>query len=72
MIWMDRRLNYLANDRAFKLNRIHALSSGWARLHMTADGVTHDITDEELGRLREDVAEIEQILTEEGCSFPDT
>jgi hypothetical protein len=64
-------LNYLAQERADKLNRLDVLTSRCARLHMTADGVTRDITDEQIAKLREDIAEIEEILREEGCSFPE-
>jgi hypothetical protein len=67
---MDKRwLGYLAGERHHKLKRIYALSSGAARLHMTHDGVQRDITDETIARLRADVAEIEQILKEEGCTW---
>jgi hypothetical protein len=38
---------------------------------MTVEGITRDVTDEELTKLRDDVAELDEILTEEGCSFPD-
>jgi hypothetical protein len=68
---MKRWLHYLANERAYKLSRIDALASGWARLQMISDGATRDVTDEELEKLRADVAEIDHILSEEGCSFPD-
>jgi hypothetical protein len=68
---MSRWLNYLANERAEKLHQIDALGSGLVQLHMTTEGVRRDITAERLERLKADVAEIEQILREAGCTWPD-
>jgi hypothetical protein len=67
----DRWINYLANERADKLRRIDTFTSGLVRFHVTTEGVQRDVTDETVAKLREDVAEIEQILIEEGCTIPD-
>ena len=61
-----RLLVYLTGELSYKRLRIAALASGNAKLTMTSDDHTRDVTTEELGKLREDVAEIEQILAERG------
>lgn len=67
---MDKRwIAYLSAERQYKLHRIAAFDTGFARLHMTTEGVQLDITDETVAKLREDVAEIEQILSEEGITW---
>jgi hypothetical protein len=65
MTWLE----FIRDERTDKLEAIEMLSSGRVQLHMTTNGVRKDITDERLAKLKEDVAEIEQILTEEGIPY---
>jgi hypothetical protein len=65
MSWLE----YLKHERANKLSQAVTLASGKVQLHMTTNGVKRDITQQQLEKLEADIAEIEQILIEEGVPF---
>ena len=64
MTWLD----YLREQRAQKLGQIDALETGNVQLFETTEGVTREITAEELAKLKSEVAEIRQIFIEEGIA----
>lgn len=59
-------LDYLREQRAQKLVRIEALETGELQLFETMEGVTTETTSEQLAKLKSDVAEIRQVLIDEG------
>jgi hypothetical protein len=65
MSWLD----YLREQRTQKLEQIDALETGNVQLFETTEGVTREITNEQLVKLKTDVAEIRHIFVEEGISF---
>lgn len=65
MNWLD----YLHEQRAEKLGQIDALETGNVQLFETNEGVTRETTAEQLAKLKSDVAEIRQILVEEGIDI---
>jgi len=62
-------VEYLTHDRANKLTQAVTLASGKVQLNMTTNGVMKDITQQQLEKLEAEIAEIEQILIEEGVPF---
>lgn len=68
---MSRWLEYIAQERDDKRKRLYALTSGIVQLSMTTEGIRRDITQETVDKLTANIAEIEQILTEEGYTVPD-
>jgi len=62
-------LEYLKHERANKLSQAVTLASGKVQLHMIANGVKKDITQQQLEKLEAEIAEIEQILVDEGVPF---
>jgi hypothetical protein len=65
MSWVE----YLKHDRANKLSQAVSLAAGKVRLHVTTKGVQKDITQQQLEKLEAEIAEIEQILIDEGVPF---
>ena len=65
MTWLE----YLRKERADKLKRIEALGRDGIELSIMEAGVRRDITEEQIDKLKADVAEIEEILREEGIAF---
>lgn len=65
MTWNE----YLLAQRKLKQVQIEFLSSGDVQVLVTRNGDQHDITSERLEAEKRDVAEIEQILRDNGISF---
>lgn len=65
MTWRD----YLLEERTQQLEQISFLGSGNVRLHVTTNGVQRDVTEERLETTKKHLAEVEQILREEGVPF---
>lgn len=64
MTWLD----YLLEQRAQKLGQIDALETGNVQLFELTDGVTSEVTGEQLVKLKSDVAEIRQVFIDEGIA----
>lgn len=62
MTWHD----YLRYERGEKMREIEMLSSGRVRSFITTDGVQRETTQENVEKLKSDIAEIEQILRDAG------
>ena len=60
MTWHD----FLRRERSDKLVEIEMLSSGRVRSFLTTDGVQRETTEQGIEKLKADIAEIEQILTD--------
>lgn len=65
MTWLE----YLVKEREGKLSSLEMMSSGRVRSYMSENGIQRETTEENVEKLKEDLAEIEQILTEEGVDF---
>ena len=64
MTWLE----YLRDERCRKLSQIDAIETGTMQLFETVDGVTREVTGEQLALLKAGVAEIRQVLIDEGVS----
>lgn len=62
-------LTYLREQRTRKLSQIDALETGTVQLSSTEGDVTTDITSAELAKLKSEVAEIRQVLIDEGITL---
>lgn len=65
---MDWR-EYLLQERTEKLSEVEILSSGRVRSYISTNGVQRETTDENVEKLKADIAEIEEILREDGVPF---
>ncbi len=65
MTWQE----HLLQQRKYQLGQIKFLGSGKARLHVIEGGVTRDVTEERLEQTKKNLAEVEQILRDEGFSL---
>ena len=61
-------LRYAREQRAQKLARIEALETGDLQLFETMEGITTETTAEQLAKLKSEVAEIRQVLIDEGIA----
>ena len=68
MPWRERIIEYLRGQRTELQRRIELLSSGKFQLMEITDGESKDVTEEHIAKLHNHLAEVEQILTEEGLS----
>lgn len=68
MPWRERFIDYLGKERDDLQRRIDNLGSGKCEMWETIDGRRMNVTEEYVARLRSRLAEIEQILVEEGFS----
>jgi hypothetical protein len=66
--WRDRFIEYLYEERDRIQERLEVLTSGKCQLLQIAAGKQEDITENNIAALRNQLAEIEQILAEEGPS----
>ena len=66
MSWRDRVIAFMRDDRADILRRIELFSSGLCQIHEMRNGRSVNITQETLGRLHKNMAEIEAIMLEAG------
>jgi hypothetical protein len=64
MRWFD----YLEERKAEKLRQIDRLETGEVELSATISGVASDITAEELSKLKSEVAQIRQVILDEGMT----
>ena len=63
-----RSFDYLEERKAEKLRQIDRLETGEVELSATISGVASDITAEELSKLKSEVAQIRQVILDEGMT----
>lgn len=68
MPWRERFRDYTRKEQADLERRIHELSSRKCEMWETQDGDRTDVTEEYAAHLRSRLAEMEQMLVEEGLS----
>lgn len=68
MPWRERFIDYLQKERADLERRLAIVQAGRCQMWESADGDRKDVTDEYAAGLRSRIAEIEQIMVEEGLS----
>jgi hypothetical protein len=68
MPWHERFIDYLRKERDDLQRRIDNLESRKCEMWETTDGRRKDVTDEYSAGLRSRLAQIDQILVEEGLS----
>ena len=68
MPWRDRFIDYLRKERADLERRLANVQSGRCQMWESSDDSRKDVTDEYAAGLRSRIAEIDQILVEEGLS----
>jgi len=68
MPWRERFRDYLYKEAANLKQRADYLESGKCEMWESTDGLRKNVTEEHVASLRARIAEIEQMLVEEGLS----
>jgi hypothetical protein len=68
MPWRERFRDYLLREHDSLQRRLDNLQSRKCEIWETSDGARKDVTEEYAAGLRSRIAEIEQLLVEEGLS----